>query len=104
MDFYCCCYLHFATEVSEAGKRSGIPACLSASYTSTIGEQLVTLLRKLHVMDAWNSHINGYINDKLSLVADMALPVSLCWGPAKVKAALSHWKCKTPKGCHIYNM
>ena len=46
---------------------------LSASYTSTIAEEMVALIRSLHTLDLWNPHINYYISGKLGMVANMVI-------------------------------
>lgn len=44
---------------------------LSASYTGTIAEELISLLRKLHTIPVWNSIINSFLNQKLCIAADV---------------------------------
>ena len=74
---------------ATGGKKSGsMPLSLSASYTSTIGEQLVALLRKLHVTDAWNSHINYYINDRMSVVANLVLDSAMPLNVSSIQTAV----------------
>ena len=52
------------------GRRKA-PVPLSASYTSTLAEEMVVLLRSLHALDAWNPVINSYIVHHLHLLTDM---------------------------------
>ena len=52
------------------GRRKA-PVPLSASYTSTLAEEMVVLLRSLHTLDAWNPVINAYIVHHLHLLTDM---------------------------------
>jgi len=49
---------------ADAASRRGtrVPVMLSASYTSTVAEELCCILRTLHAMDGWWSQlINEYI-------------------------------------------
>ena len=48
-----------------------VPVSVTASYTSTITEEIVALLRKLHSLDTWNSHINAYIGQQLPKIVDL---------------------------------
>lgn len=43
----------------------------SASHSGTIGEELISLLRKLHTLPLWNDSINAYISQKMCVAADM---------------------------------
>ncbi|XP_060607151.1 E3 ubiquitin-protein ligase HERC2-like isoform X1 [Ruditapes philippinarum] len=43
---------------SPRRQRHRAPVSLTASYTSTVAEELVLLLRKLHTLDTWNVCIN----------------------------------------------
>ena len=67
-----------------------MPASVSATYSSTVAEELVALLRRLHALEAWNPLINEFISERLSRVVTMATPRpmdnaeynpvwSLCW-------------------------
>ena len=51
-------------------KRLRPPVSLSASYTSTIAEETVALLRKLHTLEMWNPIINSYIMHQMALIAN----------------------------------
>ncbi|XP_077983839.1 E3 ubiquitin-protein ligase HERC2-like [Glandiceps talaboti] len=44
---------------------------LTASFSSTVAEELVSLMRKLHSLDSWSRIINEYISVRLSVIADM---------------------------------
>lgn len=44
---------------------------LSASHSGTIAEELITLLRKLHVTPLWNNAISSYISQKLCIAAEL---------------------------------
>lgn len=43
---------------------------LSASSSSTIAEEMVSLLRKLHSLPVWNNAISSYLNQKLCITAE----------------------------------
>lgn len=43
---------------------------LSASNSSTIVEEMVALLRKLHTLPIWNNAISSYLSQKLCIVAE----------------------------------
>ena len=51
---------------SQKGKVS-----LTASFASTVGEELIVLLRKLHSLPVWNTPINSYIALQLRRVVAM---------------------------------
>lgn len=61
--------------VSDDALRKGPKPCVSvsltASYTSTVAEEIVCLLRTLHASDCVNSHINAYITSQLVNIGDM---------------------------------
>ena len=56
------------------GHKQRAPVSLTASYTSTIAEEIVTLLRTLHESECWTTHINKYITDQLLTVTDLMVP------------------------------
>lgn len=43
---------------------------LSASHSSTIGEEMITLLRKLHSLPLWNNAISSYLSQKMCIAAE----------------------------------
>lgn len=43
---------------------------LSASHSSTIGEEMISLLRKLHTLPLWNNAISSYLSQKLCIAAE----------------------------------
>lgn len=43
---------------------------LSASNSSTIAEEMVSLLRKLHTLPIWNNAISSYLSQKLCIAAE----------------------------------
>ena len=54
---------------------------VTATYTSTVAEEMVALLRKLHSLDVWNPHINAYITSKLPSIIALLQPKSpVCFG------------------------
>ncbi|XP_065932277.1 E3 ubiquitin-protein ligase HERC2 isoform X4 [Magallana gigas] len=53
------------------GPKPCVSVSLTASYTSTVAEEIVCLLRTLHASDCWNSHINAYITSQLVNIGDM---------------------------------
>ena len=53
--------------------RQRAPVSLTASYTSTVAEELVMLLRKLHTLDTWNTCINEKIVKHLGPVPQLLL-------------------------------
>ena len=44
---------------------------LTASFASTVGEELIVLLRALHSLPVWNAPINTYIGVQLRRVVAM---------------------------------
>lgn len=44
---------------------------LSASYSGTIAEELIVLLRKLHTLPLWNGIISLYLSQKLCVAVDL---------------------------------
>ncbi|XP_077868707.1 E3 ubiquitin-protein ligase HERC2-like [Saccoglossus kowalevskii] len=44
---------------------------LTASFSSTVAEEIVSLLRKLHSLESWNPLINQFISNGLRLISDM---------------------------------
>ncbi|XP_074649618.1 E3 ubiquitin-protein ligase HERC2-like [Tubulanus polymorphus] len=52
-------------------RNSRVAVSMTASYSSTLAEELVTLLRKLHSLDSWNGIINNFIVSKLFIVNDV---------------------------------
>lgn len=43
---------------------------VSASHSSTIGEEMILLLRKLHTLPVWNNAINFYLSQKICIAAE----------------------------------
>lgn len=44
---------------------------LTASHSSTIGEEIISLLRKLHSLPLWNNEISSYMSQKLCIAAEL---------------------------------
>ncbi|XP_048589232.1 E3 ubiquitin-protein ligase HERC2 isoform X2 [Nematostella vectensis] len=64
--------LHSAGEKGRRGRRKPkAPASISATYSSTVAEELVALLRRLHSLDDWNQPINTFISQRLGGIALM---------------------------------
>lgn len=55
--------LHASAEVKSR-------VLMSASNSSTIAEELVSLLRKLHSLPIWNSAISSYLSQKICITAE----------------------------------
>ncbi|GAB1604494.1 E3 ubiquitin-protein ligase HERC2-like [Argonauta hians] len=53
------------------GHRGRPPVTITASYSSTVADEVVSTIRKLHLLDGWNLHINCYIVSKLGMIEDM---------------------------------
>lgn len=43
----------------------------SASYSGTVAEEIISLLRKLHTLPLWNDHVNSFLSQKLCFAADL---------------------------------
>ena len=46
---------------------------LTASSSSTIAEEIVVLLRRLHPLPAWNKIVNSFIANSLQAVPELVL-------------------------------
>lgn len=44
---------------------------LSSSYSGTVAEEIIALLRKLHTLSLWNTIINSFISQKLCVAIDL---------------------------------
>ena len=65
-------YVCVSGEKSRKSKRKPrIPASVSATYSSTVAEELVALIRKLHTLEAWNPLVNEFIGAQLKSVVTM---------------------------------
>ncbi|KAK3100706.1 hypothetical protein FSP39_024049, partial [Pinctada imbricata] len=63
--------LYTTADTYRKGHKQKVPVSLTASYTSTIAEEIVALIRTLHNNDCWTDHINKYITDQLTSVTDL---------------------------------
>ena len=44
---------------------------MSATYSSTVAEELLALLRTLHTLEAWNPLVNEFISAQLKSIVTM---------------------------------
>jgi E3 ubiquitin-protein ligase HERC2 len=63
--------LYNNVHIVDSNKQNGssrpkAPVSLSASYTSTVAEELINLIRKLHTVNDWTPYINHYICENLA--------------------------------------
>ena len=74
---FCFVYnLRFSVERSRRSKRKPrIPASVSATYSSTVAEELLALIRKLHTLEAWNPLVNEFISAQLKSIVTMVTTV-----------------------------
>lgn len=76
MHFHFVLYAWFLGERSRKSKRkSKIPASVSATYSSTVAEELLALIRKLHALEAWNPLVNEFISAQLRSIVTMVTDV-----------------------------
>lgn len=74
--FPCIRNASFLGEKSRKSKRKPrIPASVSATYSSTVAEELLALLRKLHSLEAWNPLVNEFISAQLKSIVTMVTTV-----------------------------
>lgn len=59
------------TEGSLRRRKSRPQASLTATHSSTLAEEIVSVLRTLHSLAQWNNMINDYINTQLSSIGDV---------------------------------
>lgn len=64
------CYL-LHTEGSLRRRKSRPQASLTATHSSTLAEEIVSVLRTLHSLGQWNNMINDYINTQLRSIGDV---------------------------------
>ncbi len=57
--------------IRKSKKKCRAPVSMSASYTSTKGEELVALICTLHAEDNWNPYFNHYISTYLNKIATL---------------------------------
>ncbi|KAH9523228.1 E3 ubiquitin-protein ligase herc2 [Bulinus truncatus] len=46
-------------------KKHSTPVSMTATYTSTVAEEVVALIRRLHTLPMWSSAVNKFISDQL---------------------------------------
>ena len=66
-----------ATDGSHKHKKMKLHTSLTASDSSTIAEEVVVLLRRLHPLPAWNPLINKYISSSLQSIPRIILSTSV---------------------------
>ena len=66
------------SEKGRKHKKVKLHASLTASSSSTVAEEIVVLVRRLHPLRAWNSLINRYIGEHLRKIPHLivAMPDS----------------------------
>lgn len=68
-------YYHmYIDKVPGKHKRVKFHASLTASESSTIAEEVVVLLRRLHPLPAWNGLINQFISSSLQAIPSIIVP------------------------------
>lgn len=65
--------LLFDTAVRRKKKPHKVYTTQTASYSSTLAEEFVVLLRKLHTLPVWNGLINQHISVNLHAIASFIL-------------------------------
>lgn len=64
-------YFYVADSSRKSKKKARPPVSLTASYTSTKAEELISLIRTLHSLEAWNPYINDVISAHLKCVHNL---------------------------------
>ncbi|XP_071200551.1 putative HERC2-like protein 3 [Salvelinus alpinus] len=67
----CSSDLPLLREGSLRRRKSRPQASLTASHSSTLAEEIVSVLRTLHSLGQWNALLNDYINCQLSCIGDV---------------------------------
>ncbi|XP_061744248.1 E3 ubiquitin-protein ligase HERC2 isoform X2 [Nerophis ophidion] len=67
----CSSDLPLLREGSLRRRKSRPQASLTATHSSTLAEEMVSVLRTLHSLSQWNALINDYINAQLSSIGDV---------------------------------
>ena len=62
-------------EAAEVRGSPRIPASVSATYSSTVAEELLALIRNLHTLEAWNPLVNEFISAQLKSIVTMVTTV-----------------------------
>ena len=61
-------YFVSSSEKGRKNKKVKLHASLTASDSSTVAEEIVVLIRRLHPLRAWNQLINNYIGASLKAI------------------------------------
>ncbi|XP_068449211.1 E3 ubiquitin-protein ligase HERC2 isoform X3 [Clinocottus analis] len=67
----CSSDLPLLREGSLRRRKSRPQASLTATHSSTLAEEIVSVLRTLHSLAQWNAMINDYVNAQLSSIGDV---------------------------------
>ena len=59
----------YLLDLAKRRYRTCLPSVLTASHSSTVAEELVALIRRLHNVESWRSHINDFIAERLNHLA-----------------------------------
>lgn len=65
------CFWPEGEKSRRSRRKPRIPASVSATYSSTVAEELLALLRKLHTLEAWNPLVNEFISAQLKSIVTM---------------------------------
>ncbi|CAG5129601.1 unnamed protein product, partial [Candidula unifasciata] len=57
-------------------KKHYTPVSITATYTSTMAEEVIALLRRLHVLPVWNAAVNRYIASQLPNIISLLIPLT----------------------------
>lgn len=88
MQFHFVLYTWVLGERSRKSKRKPkIPASVSATYSSTVAEELLALIRKLHALEAWNPLVNEFISAQLRSIVTMVTDVK----PVEKEPVIQVW-------------
>jgi len=69
----CRCVLYAVVDHKSKKKRIKFNAAMHASESSTIAEEVVVLLRRLHPLPAWNDLINKFIGNSLQHIPNIIM-------------------------------
>lgn len=72
-------------------RKSRPQASLTATHSSTLAEEIVSVLRALHYLAQWNGMINDYINAQLSSIGDV---IAGCQSEAVSAVLWKEWRRK----------
>lgn len=66
-----CLYCPNDVSLRQSTNETKARVLYSASYTGTVAEELIILIRKLHTLAVWNEAINSLLSQKLCVAADL---------------------------------